>query len=79
MTAYISLAPPTRSVARSMPSLAPGLLLRGKHWDYRIIGDVKGDNSQPSNISKATVIPREKTLKAPKWSVFLITTTAITI
>ncbi|CAI7573741.1 unnamed protein product [Penicillium glandicola] len=58
---------------RTISSLAPGNILRGKHWNYRILNLVKGDNTHISTVFKAEVIPHENahgdlTPKAPKWA-----------
>ncbi|KAH6712736.1 hypothetical protein BKA61DRAFT_656843 [Leptodontidium sp. MPI-SDFR-AT-0119] len=52
----------------SMPSYAPRRVLRGTHWNYRIIDTVSGDNTHTSFAFKAEVIPLENTLNIPRWA-----------
>lgn len=57
-----------------MASLAPGVVLPGKRWNYRILDPIKGDTTHISNAFKAEVVPRENTRhvpKAPQWFVVL--------
>lgn len=57
-----------------MPSLAPGSILQGARWNYRILKLVKGDNTHISTVFKAKVIPRQNTRndpRAPQWFVVL--------
>ncbi|KAF2816716.1 uncharacterized protein BDZ99DRAFT_375363 [Mytilinidion resinicola] len=56
------------SLSRTMSSLAPGHL-QGAHWDYRIVGTVKGDNTHASAVFKAKVVPRENAPNAPQWAI----------
>lgn len=51
-----------------MSSLAPGHL-QGAHWDYRIVGTVKGDNTHASAVFKAKAVPRENAPNAPQWAI----------
>ncbi|KXG53972.1 uncharacterized protein PGRI_010220 [Penicillium griseofulvum] len=60
------------SLARKLPSLTPGQVLRGVRWNYRILEHIKGDNTHISNIFKAQVVPRNtrvatKVPKVPQW------------
>lgn len=52
-----------------MSSLAPGHLLQGARWDYRIVDAVKGDSTHTSTVYKAKVLPRENATNVPKWLV----------
>lgn len=62
------------SLRRTMSSLAPGHLLQGAHWDYRIVHAVKGDNTHSSAVFKANVVPRENVHNAPQWFVCITST-----
>ncbi|KAJ5789867.1 uncharacterized protein N7518_006878 [Penicillium psychrosexuale] len=71
----IRLAPLTAKnpLIRAMSSLAPGSILQGTHWNYRILNHnhVKGDSTHISNVFKAEVVPHENhhnISKAPKWA-----------
>ncbi|KAI3390808.1 hypothetical protein diail_8586, partial [Diaporthe ilicicola] len=52
-----------------MSSLAPGHLLQGAKWGYRITDAIKGDNTHASAIFKARVVPREDGPDTPKWAI----------
>ncbi|KAI3299492.1 hypothetical protein DTO002I6_1719 [Penicillium roqueforti] len=72
---FIRLAPPTarNPLIRAISSLAPGSILQGTYWNYRILNHnhVKGDSTHISDVFKAEVIPHENyhnTPKAPKWA-----------
>jgi hypothetical protein len=62
-----------RVPARAIMTYAPGHLLRGNVWDYRILATVGGDGTHGSTIFKAEIVPRENitTANVPKWSVML--------
>lgn len=66
-----SLIRPIQSAAmsRTMSSHAPGPVLTGTHWNYRITDIVPGDNTHSSFAFKAVVIPHENTLNTPRWFV----------
>ncbi|KAH9212197.1 hypothetical protein DL95DRAFT_509553 [Leptodontidium sp. 2 PMI_412] len=51
-----------------MSSYAPRRVLRGTHWNYRIIDTVSGDNTHTSFAFKAEVILLENTLNIPRWA-----------
>lgn len=55
-----------------MSSYAPRRVLRGTHWNYRIIDTVSGDNTHTSFAFKAEVIPLENTLNIPRWFVTIL-------
>ncbi|XHF99305.1 hypothetical protein AWENTII_002812 [Aspergillus wentii] len=74
-----SVTCPTLSTARSslsryMSSHAPGYILQGALWSYRILKPVKGDDTHISNVYKAEVVLHENAPKAshapqaPKWA-----------
>lgn len=48
-------------------ALAPGHLLKGARWDYRIEASIKGDKTHASTVFKAAVIPRGNTPDIPQW------------
>ncbi|KAE9980579.1 hypothetical protein EG328_000216 [Venturia inaequalis] len=52
----------------TMSSHAPGPVLTGTHWNYRITDIVPGDNTHSSFAFKAVVIPHENTLNTPRWA-----------
>lgn len=52
-----------------MSSLAPGHLLQGAKWGYRITDTIKGDNTHASSVFKARVVPRKNGPDTPKWLV----------
>lgn len=54
-----------------MSFLAPGHLLRGAKWGYRIVEAVKGDKTHASAVFKARVISRENVANTPQWFVVL--------
>ena len=64
---------PVRSpLSRTMSSLArlaPGLILAGARWDYRIVKAIKGDNTHQSAVFMAKVLPHADAPDPPKWSV----------
>ncbi|KAF9890791.1 hypothetical protein FE257_005361 [Aspergillus nanangensis] len=49
-----------------MSSLAPGSILQGAHWNYRILNPVKGDNTHLSTVFKAEVLLRGNARNDPK-------------
>ncbi|CAG8937788.1 unnamed protein product [Penicillium salamii] len=55
-----------KSSSRTMSSLAPGNILQGARWNYRILSPIKGDNTHISTVLKAEVVPRENSRNAPK-------------
>jgi hypothetical protein len=57
-----------KSLSKSMSSLAPGHILSGKRWNYRIINAVEGD-TQISTCFKAEIIKHENSFGSPKWFV----------
>lgn len=57
--------------SRVMSFLAPGRLLRGALWGYRIVEAVKGDKTHRSTLFKARVVPRENASNTPQWFVTL--------
>lgn len=57
------------SLIKTMSSLAPGHLLQGLNWDYRIEHAVKGDGTHLSTVFKAKVIPHENVPNYPQWFV----------
>lgn len=71
-----SVIRPTLSAARNhssrtMSSLAPGYILQGACWNYRILSPVKGDTTHISTVFKAQVVPHGHAPKAPQWFVVL--------
>ncbi|RDW83624.1 uncharacterized protein DSM5745_03950 [Aspergillus mulundensis] len=57
-----------------MSSLAPGHILQGASWDYRILNPLNGDNTHTSTVLKAEIISRgtERVSSAPQWAVIKI-------
>lgn len=53
------------SLSRIMSSLAPGNILQGAHWNYRVVNPVKGDNTHTSSVFKAEVLSRLNARNAP--------------
>jgi hypothetical protein len=69
-----TLSAARNSLLRTVSSLAPGYILQGAHWTYRIVEPVKGDNTHISTVFKAEVVLRENARnepKAPHWFVVL--------
>lgn len=54
-----------------MPSLAPGHVLPGGKWNYRIHEIVHGDKTHTSTVYKAEVVPNKTSHDVPQWSVAL--------
>lgn len=54
------------SLAKTISSLAPGHVLQGAQWDYRIVDAVKGDSTHASAVFRAKIVPRENTPNAPQ-------------
>ncbi|KAK2764424.1 hypothetical protein FQN54_009118 [Arachnomyces sp. PD_36] len=64
-----------------MSFLAPGRVLQGARWDYRILTPVKGDNTHISTVFKAEVIQRESadtSSRAPQWALVKVALTSDT-
>lgn len=59
------------SLSRTMSSLAPGSILQGACWNYRILKPIKGDKTHNSTIFKAEVLSTEQTHNSPQWFVVL--------
>ena len=57
------------SLPRNMSSLARGRVLEGNYWKYRIVDDLKEDDTHSSTVFKAEVIPHKNVQHAPKWFV----------
>jgi hypothetical protein len=60
------------SLSRTMSSLArlaPGHVLPGAQWDYRIVKAIKGDNTHRSTVYMAEVLPHADVLESPQWFV----------
>ncbi|KAJ9302768.1 hypothetical protein DTO271G3_142 [Paecilomyces variotii] len=68
MTSVIRPALSATRNSLSKPSLRPGDLLQGAHWDYRVIDAVKGDSMHPSTVFKAKVIPHKDGANTPLWA-----------
>ncbi|KAF2761593.1 kinase-like protein [Pseudovirgaria hyperparasitica] len=51
-----------------MSSYAPGYVLTGSQWNYRIVDKVSGDNTHKSLTFKAEVIPRDDAPSPPQWA-----------
>ncbi|KAF1950008.1 kinase-like protein [Byssothecium circinans] len=66
---HLTCSTARNSSSRTMSSLAPGHLLQGAHWGYRIVDAVKGDNTHASAVFKARVLPRENASNAPHWAI----------
>ncbi|KAI1502223.1 hypothetical protein F5X99DRAFT_408402 [Biscogniauxia marginata] len=49
-----------------MSSLAPGRILPGARWNYRILDTVKGDNTHNSAVFKAQVISPQNAIDHPQ-------------
>lgn len=62
----IAARPP---LSKTVSYLAPGRVLEGHRWDYRIISTLKGDDTHLSTVFKAEVIPHMNVQNAPRWSV----------
>ncbi|KAL7626845.1 hypothetical protein AAE478_003619 [Parahypoxylon ruwenzoriense] len=54
-----------------MSSLAPGHILPGARWNYRVLEAVKGDKTHASTVFKAEVVRHGNTINAPQWFVVL--------
>jgi hypothetical protein len=54
------------SLLRNLSSLAPGYILLGTHWNYRVLDAIKGDSTHISAVFKAEVIPREIVPNTPQ-------------
>ncbi|KAJ5788921.1 uncharacterized protein N7518_005932 [Penicillium psychrosexuale] len=57
-----------------MSSLAPGNVLRGACWNYRVLEPVKGDNTHNSTVFKAQVIARGARVvpEVPEWALIKV-------
>jgi len=60
-----------------MSSLAPGHILSGARWNYRIKEAVEGDNTQISTDFKAEIIQHKNSLGSPQW--FVIVSSSLTL
>ncbi|KAJ5199661.1 hypothetical protein N7491_009541 [Penicillium cf. griseofulvum] len=65
------------SLARKLPSLTPGHVLRGVRWNYRILEHIKGDNTHISNVFKAQVVSRDNRVvleipEVPQWALIKV-------
>ncbi|KAL8755990.1 MAG: hypothetical protein Q9184_004638 [Pyrenodesmia sp. 2 TL-2023] len=56
------------SLSRTMSSLAPGHVLGGARWNYRILNPLEGDGTHTSAVFKAKVVPHENASNAPQWA-----------
>lgn len=53
-----------------MSILAPGSIIQGAKWNYRLIREItKGDATHETTVYKATVDPHKDNIKAPQWFV----------
>ncbi|PSN63616.1 hypothetical protein BS50DRAFT_678881 [Corynespora cassiicola Philippines] len=52
----------------SLARLAPGRILAGARWDYRIFKAIKGDNTHQSAVFMAEVLPHADVPDPPKWA-----------
>ncbi|KAJ5908739.1 hypothetical protein N7495_001421 [Penicillium taxi] len=59
-----------------MSSLAPGNILQGAYWKYRILDPIKGDKTHLSTVFKAEVIADEDAHKTPKWAIIKVVSTS---
>jgi hypothetical protein len=66
-----------KSLPNPMSSLAPGRILSGARWNYRIKEAVEGDNTQISTGFKAEIIQHESSLGSPHW--FVIVSSSFTL
>ncbi|KAF2672887.1 hypothetical protein BT63DRAFT_450913 [Microthyrium microscopicum] len=57
-----------KTLSKPMSSLAPGHILSGARWNYRIKEAVEGDNTQISTGFKAEIIQHENSLGSPQWA-----------
>jgi hypothetical protein len=66
-----------KSLSKPMSSLAPGHILSGARWNYRIKEAVEGDNTQISIGFRAEIIQHESSLASPQW--FVIVSSSFTL
>jgi hypothetical protein len=57
-----------KSLSKPMSSLAPGHILSGARWNYRIKEAVEGDNTQISTGFKAEIIQHESVNRRIRFS-----------